>query len=254
MFINKLLHAGRGCGVRDNLYHVTLIPKSWICMRYIIILVSTAFIFTGCFTISTLDRAKLDRKPERVKTVLTSYKDTSGHTVVVYRKKNKKTLYKAVVPLDSIINDPTIKNKWFFQNADTADNFKEIFSKKSNDRKGYIHFVVFKQETQLADTAGLYKEIEKDKGLVAIYTRGMRSQDGYTKGYDKASTVSFVVKDKKDNDSTKAGVETYVIRFEPNRRKAVRYLLVPLTVGLDAVTWPFQVVVFIMLSKKVPLM
>lgn len=218
-------------------------------MKYLFILIGCSFLFTGCFTMSTLERAEQDRKPERVKSVLTSYKDTSGHIVVVYKKKNKKTLYKAVIPLDSIINDTTIKNKSFFQNACKADNFKEVYAEKRNDRKGYIHFVVFKQETQFGDTTGLYKEIEKDEQLVAKYTRDMkkRSKD------NRAATVSFVVKNEKNNDSTKSGVETYVIRFEPNRRKAIRYLLVPFTACLDAVTWPVQIVVGIILLSKVPI-
>lgn len=67
-----------------------------------------------------------------------------------------------------------------------------------------------------------------------------------TNGENKTKAVSFTV--------ITGNNEKYLITFQPQRHKNIRHLLLPLTVGLDAVTLPVQVLVGIVLFSKVPLM
>jgi hypothetical protein len=134
-------------------------------MRYIILLIGCSFLFTGCFTMSAIDRAKQDRMPERVKTVLTSYKDTSGNAVIVYKKHYRTAVYKAVVPLDSIITLYKAAEKDDLRNSDsTLANFEGVFTvQDARNKKEKQRVVLFNNETPLTDTTGLSKEIAKNE-------------------------------------------------------------------------------------------
>jgi len=220
-------------------------------MRYFFILVSSSFLFTGCFTTRTLDRARQDRMPERVKTVLSSYKDPSGNTVIIYSKYNQKSLYKAVVPLDTIISKYRAANKSDLVNHDsTIDNFNGVFSVNNKEQP----IVLFKKETPLRDTAGLYMEMKKNEHLVQHNTSKIiipvRIYGTMYKKNNKTRAASFTVQNNNQSDSGNGRNEKYIITFKPNRKKKTRYLLVPLTVGLDALSWPLQLIIgFIALSK-----
>lgn len=228
-------------------------------MRYFIILICSSFLFTGCFTMGTLDRAKQDRKPERVKSVLTSYKDTSGNTVVIYKKRNRKSLYKAVIPLDTIISKYRAANKGDLVNRDsTIDHFTGVFSvNDSKDKKQEQRIILFDNETPLSDTTGLYKEMERNEHLVCHNTgKQLMPVWVYSTSYkqnSKTRAASFTVQNSNKNDSAGSSNEKYIITFKPHRQKRVRYLLVPLTVGLDAVSWPVQIVIFFIALSKVPI-
>lgn len=219
-------------------------------MRYLLILIGSSFLFTGCFTISTLDRAKADRMPERLKEVLTSYKDSSGNAVIVYKKRYRQSVYKTVVPLDTILSKYNASGKEDLYGEDSIlENLDGVYTvKDAKNKKATQRIVLMKKETRMADTAGLYKEIarnqnlvEKHKGKTSIPTQEFRM----TKEEIKTKAVSFTVRDKNN--------KKYLITFQPQRRMPARYLLVPFTVGLDAVSWPVQIVVGLILLSKTPI-
>ena len=147
-------------------------------MRYIIILVGCTFIFTGCFTMSTLERAEQDRMPERVKKVLTSYKDISGNAVIVYKKRYRKPVYKAVVPLDTIVSTYKAANKEDLRNRDsTAENFIGVFTvTDARNKKEKQRIILFDNETTLTDTTGLHKEIAKNEYIAGKH-KGAANED-----------------------------------------------------------------------------
>ena len=219
-------------------------------MRYIVILICSSFLFTGCFTISTLDKAKEDRMPERLKEVLTSYKDSSGNAVIVYKKRYRRPVYKAVVPLDAILSKYNATGKDDLYNEDsTLENFDGVYTvKDAKNKKENQRIVLMNNETRLADKVDLYNEIakneslvEKHKGRTSIPTQNF----SMTREQIKTKAVSFTVRDKNN--------KKYLITFQPQRHMPARYLLVPFTVGLDAVSWPVQIVVGLVLLSKVPL-
>ncbi len=226
-------------------------------MRYFIILICSSFLFTGCFTMGTLDRAKQDRKPEQVKSVLTSYKDTSGNTVIIYKKRSQQLIYKTVVPLDTIINIYRAANERNLVNRDsTIVNFKGVFSVyDSKSQKQLI--ILFDNETPLNDTTGLYKEMEKNEHSVQHNTDKLTIPVwAYSASYKsniEAKVASFIVQNNNKSDSANINNEKYIITFKSHRQKKVRYLLVPLAVGLDAVTWPVQIVIGLILFSKIPI-
>jgi uncharacterized protein YceK len=227
-------------------------------MQYFFILICSSFLFTGCFTIGTLDRAKQDRMPEQVKTVLTSYKDTSGNTVVIYKKRNRKSLYKAVVPLDTIMSKYKAANESNLVNRDsTIDNFIGVFSVIDSKVIKQERIILFDNETPLRDTTGFYKEMEKNEHLVRNNTRKLFIPVWRYSTSNKANieyrVASFIVQNNNKSDNTNSSNEKYIITFKPQRPKKVRYLLVPLTVGLDAVSWPVQIVIGLILFSKVPI-
>jgi hypothetical protein len=212
-------------------------------------LICSSFLFTGCFTISTLDKAKEDRMPERVKEVLTSYKDTSGNAVIVYKKRYRRPVYKTVVRLDTILSKFRAEGKANLHNEDsTLENFDGVYTvKDAKNKKASQRIILLNNETKLTDTTGLYKEIAKNEHLVEKH-KGKTSipiQAIMTKEEIKTKAASFTVRTENN--------EKYLITFQPHRRKPIRYLLVPLMVGLDAVTWPAQIVVGLILLSKVPL-
>jgi hypothetical protein len=218
-------------------------------MRYIAMLICSSFLFTGCFTISTLDRAKQDKMPERVKEVLTSYKDSSGNAVIVYKKRYRRPVYKAVVPLDTILNKYNAAGKADVIYEDsTLENFDGVYTvKDAKNKKETQRIILLSKETRMTDTAGLHKEIAKNEHLVAKH-KGKTSIPTVGVGMKeeiKTKAVSFTVSDKNNNK--------YLITFQPRRHMPARYLLVPLTVGLDAVSWPVQIVVGLILLSKVPI-
>lgn len=219
-------------------------------MRYIIMLICSSFLFTGCFTISTIDKAKEDRLPERVKEVLSSYKDTSGNAVIVYKKCYRTAVYKAVLPVDTIVSIYNASGKENFFNKDsTLQNFEGVFTVgDAKNKKEKQHIILFNNETRLNDTTGLHKEIvknehlvEKHKGKTSIPTEDF----SMTREEIKTKASTFTV--KTDNN------EKYLITFQPRRHQPVRYLLVPFTVGLDAVSLPVQIVVMLMRLSKLPI-
>ena len=151
-------------------------------MRYLLLLIGSSFLFTGCFlTITTLDRAKEDRMPERLKEVLTSYKDSSGNAVIVYKKRYRRSVYKTVVPLDTILSKYSASGAEDFHSEDsTCENLDGVYTvKDAKNRKATQRIVLLKKETRMTDTAGLYKEmarneylVEKHKGKTSIPTQG----------------------------------------------------------------------------------
>lgn len=219
-------------------------------MRYIVILICSSFLFTGCFTISTLDKAKEDRMPERLKEVLTSYKDSSGNAVIVYKKRYRRPVYKAVVPLDTILSKYNAAGKKDLYSKDSIlMNLDGVYTvKDEKNKKATQQIVLLKKETRMTDTAGLHKEIARNEYLVEKYKgkTSIPAQDfSMTREEVKTKAVSFTVRDKNN--------KKYLIAFQPQRHMPARYLLVPFTVGLDAVSWPVQIVVGIILLSKVPL-
>ena len=219
-------------------------------MRYLYILICSSFLFTGCFTVSTLDRAKEDRMPERLKKVLTSYRDSSGNAVIVYKKRYRRSVYKTVVPLDTILSKLGASGKEGFRNEDsTWENLDGVYTvKDAKNKKATQQIVLLKNETRMTDTAGLYKEIarneylvEKHKGKTSIPTQ----EFCMTTEEIKTKAVSFTVRDKNN--------KKYLITFQPQRRMPARYLLVPFTVGLDVVSFPVQMVLVFMLLPKNPI-
>ena len=188
--------------------------------------------------------------PERLKEVLTSYKDSSGNAVIVYKKRYRRSVYKAVVPLDTILNKYNATGKDDLHNEDsTLENFDGVYTvKDAKNKKATRQIVLLKNETRMTDTAGLHNEIaknenlvEKHKGKTSIPTQGfcMMTEEIKTKA------VSFTVSDKNN--------KKYLITFQPQRHMPARYLLVPFTVGLDAVSWPVQIVLVFMLLPKTPI-
>lgn len=171
-------------------------------MKYLAILICSSFLCTGCFfTINTLDKAKQDRMPERVKEVLTSYKDTSGNAVIIYKKRYRRPVYKAVVPLDSILNKYDATGKEGFLNKDsTLGNLHGVFTvKDAKNKKATQRIVLLKKETRMTDTAGLHNEIAKNEHLVEKH-KGKTSipaqKFSMTREEIKTKAVSFTVRDK----------------------------------------------------------
>lgn len=220
-------------------------------MKYIAILICSSFLLTGCFfTITTLDRAKEDRMPERVKKVLTSYKDSSGNAVIVYKKRYRRSVYKTVVPLDTILSKYNATGNEDLHNEDsTLENLDGVYTvKDAKNKKATQQIVLLKKETRMTDTAGLHKEIarnehlvEKHKGKTSIPTEGVCLITEEI----KKKAVSFTVRDKNN--------KKYLITFQPQRHMPARYLLVPFTVGLDVVSFPVQIVLVFMLLPKTPI-
>ena len=219
-------------------------------MRYIALLICSSFLFTGCFTISTLDKAKEDRMPERVKEVLTSYKDTSGNAVIVYKKRYRRPVYKTVVPLDTILSKFEAGGKSYLYNVDsTLQNFDGVYTvKDAKNKKAKQLIILLNNETKLTDTAGLYKEIAKNEHLVQKHkgkTSIPTANFSMTREEIKTKAASFTVRTEGD--------KKYLITVQPHRRKPVRYLLVPFTVGLDLVSWPVQIVIGLVFLSKTPI-
>lgn len=219
-------------------------------MRYIVILICSSFLFTGCFTVSTLDRAKEDRMPERLKKVITSYKDSSGNTVIVYKKRYRRWVYKTVVPLDTILSKYSATGKEGLRNEDSIwTNLDGVYTvKDTRNKKATRQIVLLKNETRMSDTAGLYQEIarnehlvEKHKGKTSIPTQ----EYCMTAEQIRTKAVSFTVSDKNN--------KIYLITFQPQRHMPARYLLVPFTVGLDVVSFPVQLVLVFVLLPKTPI-
>lgn len=216
-------------------------------MRYIALLICSSFLFTGCFTMSTLDKAKEDRMPERVKEVLTSYKDTSGNAVIVYKKRYRRPVYKTIVPLDTILSKFKAEGKNDLHNEDsTIENFDGVYTVKNAKNKNANQLIILlNKETKLTDTAGLYKEIGKNEHLVQKHKgKTFIPAEGFsmTREQIKTKAASFTV--------ITEGDKKYLITFQPHRRKPIRYLLVPFTVGLDAVSWPVQIIIGLVFLSK----
>jgi hypothetical protein len=220
-------------------------------MRYIAILIGSSFLLTGCFlTTTTLDRAKEDRMPERLKEVISSYKDSSGNTVIVYKKRYRRSVYKAVVPFDTIISKYNASGREDPHSEDsTLENLDGVYTvKDAKNKKATQQIVLLKKETRMTDTTGLHKEIarnehlvEKHKGKTSIPTQEICLLTEEI----KKKAVSFTVRDKNN--------KKYLITFQPQRHMPARYLLVPFTVGLDVVSFPIQIVLVFMLLPKTPI-
>jgi hypothetical protein len=188
--------------------------------------------------------------PERLKEVLTSYKDTSGNAVIVYKKRYRRSVYKTVVPLDTILSKYKAEGGDYLHNKDsTIVNFDGVYTvKDANNKKANQLIVLLNKETKLTDTAGLYKEIAKNEHLVEKHkgkTSVPAEEFNMTGEQIKTKAASFTV--------ITEGDKKYLITFQPHRRKPVRYLLVPFTVGLDAVSWPVQIVIGLVLLSKIPI-
>ncbi|HEY8897177.1 MAG TPA: hypothetical protein VIM79_20275, partial [Niastella sp.] len=83
--------------------------------------------------------------------------------------------------------------------------------------------------------------VAKHKGKTSIPTAGF----SMTREQIKTKAASFTV--------ITEGNKKYLITFQPHRHKPIRYLLVPFTVGLDAVSWPIQIVIGLVILSKTPL-
>src|SRR5690242_13228573 len=124
-------------------------------MRTIILLICSGLLFTSCITSKTLHNAKLDRKKEQVDRLLTSYKDSAGSVVIVYTKKYDPAFYKAVIPIDSIINVYlNAKNIDYVNKNRDISNYKGVlFTSMINKEHGFQRIVLFNNETPLNDTS-----------------------------------------------------------------------------------------------------
>jgi hypothetical protein len=206
---------------------------------------------TGCFTVKTVKKAKLDKKSESADSVLTSYKDLNGNTIIIYTKRNNKTIYKIVEPVDTIISNYRKGKTIDLINYDTTiSNFKGVFfTGNVNGEKGFQRIIYFDKETTFSDTSNLHQEIGKNENLVRILTNEiiipMEESDSTKQNkYITTKVVGFILKPISRNDNNSIRKETYIIAFEPRKRKYSRYFLLPLTVGLDGITLPFQIIFY----------
>lgn len=217
-------------------------------IRSLLLLLSSALFLTGCFTSNLLYQCEQDKKPEHVKALLSSYKDSVGNTTIVYTKRHKKKVYKEVVALDTIISrfDRT-DVRWFFYDKN-IDNFKDLTVKNfAIDTNNMYGLVYLKTETPLKDTAGLYLEKQRDQHLVRICKKRtpFPSRISHKNTYESQDrAVAFIVQYDPDASRHKVTSNTYRIAIAPQRRNRKRYLLVPFTAVADAITAPFQAVYY----------
>jgi hypothetical protein len=131
----------------------------------------------------------------------------------------------------------------------TLENFEGVFTMPdARNKKEKQRIVLFNNETPLTDTAGLSKEIAKNEHIAERHTgKTVIPAEGslIIKDEIKTKAASFTVKTPNK--------EKYLVTFQPRRHKNIRYLLVPMTVGLDAVTWPVQIVIGLIALSKVPI-
>ena len=219
-------------------------------LQYGIILLVYCSCLTGCFTSETLKKAKTDRKNEQASRVLSSYNDTNGNTTIIYTKRNKKDIYKIVVPAGSIISQYQEYKTIDWVNTDTTiANFRGVFyTENINGEKGFQRIICLNRENRLSDTSNLYLEIEKNNNLVTLLTNKVSIQvnqyDSIRTRFMKTKPAGFVLQPITRTDLKHPRQETYIIAVEPHRKKHTRYLLLPLTVALDALTSPLQILYF----------
>ena len=204
---------------------------------------------TGCITISTIDKAKFDKKPEKAESILSSYKDNDGNTTIIYTKTRGSQIYKFSQPVDSIIEAYRKSRALDLVNPVLESNFKGVFyTANVNNEKGYQRMLLFDQEMKMKDTSGLADEISSNRNIVngldeKILMPFPLENNAHAFKYLRSKGVAFMV-DIDSADNTFGRKEQYVILFRPHRRSYARYLLVPLTAGLDVITSPFQLIFF----------
>jgi hypothetical protein len=206
---------------------------------------------TSCFTVNNIKKAKLDRKPQIVDSILSSYKDYNGNVNIVYTKQRSKNLYKSVIPVDTIIQRYRQAKTIDFINTDTAiKDFKGVFfAENINNQKGFQRLIYFQRENAYADTSKLFKDIENNKNVVHVVTSKIvvpvfEADTTIIKSHTKSKVVAFIVTPDNNSMIDLNRQETYIAVFEPNKKKYSRYFLTPLTVGLDVATLPGQILFY----------
>lgn len=229
-------------------------------MRSCFLLIIVCPLFAGCFTISTLNKAKFDRKPETADSILTSYREPAGNIIIIYTKPSSRHIYKVSQPVDSIIMAYRNAKQIDLVNPDAGSPFKGVFFTESiNGEKGYQRILLFEEESALMDTTGLAQAISYNENIAKpvhgkFYIPVSPVDSSNEVQRIRGRSVSFVL-NTGVHDSSAARKETYVIAMQPRRRKYTRYLLLPLTVAADAITLPFQAVglgTLCLVGKRVP--
>lgn len=216
-------------------------------MRTYFWLIIVCPLLTGCFTVTTIDKAKFDRRSERANSILTSYKDNYGNTIVIYTKRGSSHIYRFSQPVDSIITAYRKSQKFQLVNFSAETIFKGVFyTSEINNEPGFQRMLLFDQEFKMKDTAGLMKEISDDSNIAKvlhqkIYIPIYPADNGAGFQLIRSKAVGFILPMDSSNNNSK---QRYVIVLQPQRRRYTRYLLLPVTVAVDAITSPFQIIVF----------
>jgi hypothetical protein len=218
-------------------------------MRSHILLIMACPLFAGCFTITTINKAKFDTKAETADSVLSSYKDDKGNLSIIYTKPASRYIYKLSQPIDSIVTVYRKSKTIDLVNPEAESAFKGVFfTDNVNGEKGYQRLVLFDDGNRMTDTAGLAQEMGYNKNIAKVLHARLYIPVGRIDTVNamqrvRTRAVSFVL-NIDVGDSSVARKETYLVVLQPRKRKYSRYLLLPLTVGLDAITLPVQAFVF----------
>jgi hypothetical protein len=253
----------RSNGALTDLNLLDILPVNLAAfMQSYFLLIIFCPLFAGCFTISAINKAKLDKKPETADSVLTSYKENDGNITIIYSKPSNRHIYKISQPIDSIIIAYRNSHTLDLVNPNAGSVFKGVFfTENVNQQRGYQRVILFEKETPLTDTTGLAQAIGYNRNLAKplhekFYIPIGQIDTSDTAQRERRKSVSFVL-NMDLRDSAAARKEMYLIVLQPQRRKYTRYLLLPATVALDAITLPFQVIGFGILwlldKKKIPL-
>lgn len=220
-------------------------------MKYYLVLIFISFLFASCFTINNIRKARSDRKPEIVDSILTSYKDDKGNLHIIYTKQKDKHIYGSVIPVDTIISRYRQAKTIDLINIDTTikDHRGVFFTENINNQRGFQRLIYYSQEYTYPDTSDLSREIKNNEGVVDVIGDKMsiplfESDTTIATKYISSKVVAFKLRSQNENTDSLKRKEMYVVVFEPRKKKYARYLLTPLTVGLDVVTLPGQIIYY----------
>ena len=179
--------------------------------------------FTSCFTAQTIEKAKLDRKSETVKKVLSSYYDENKNTNIIYTKRGSNKTYKVFLPIDSTFREYRESKEVNWGNVDSINNFKGVFfTENINNERGFQRTILLGSEIAIPDSLNLREEIAHDRGVAESYNKKhytLISPNDPELEYKEinAKSISFIIH-VNNSDSLYLRKETYLISFIPKRK------------------------------------
>jgi hypothetical protein len=222
-------------------------PPDTLIIRWphVLLLMLSACLFAGCFTVSTVKKARLDRKQEFADTVYALCKDPEGIMRLYFGGQHEK--YRLTVPFDSIISHYQQAKSIEYTSNRFGGNFLGVYYLEDvNGEKGFQRLMLFKNAevvTAVPEQGCLATEqavaVKRIKEHIRVPVKLLDSTVKTDIYAVDTKPAAFMV------DPAGAGYQKkYIIAIMPDKKKYSRYLLTPLTAGLDIVTLPFQLIMF----------
>jgi hypothetical protein len=242
-------------------------------MRYAYLCLVCIFLHS-CYTVTLLDNADLDRKSEKIKKVHSAYFDSSHQLIINFEARLdgswKKRPYNIRVNVDSGLQsfDQPLKKHYYYTiklKGDTSKtNLKSAYPSLFNATKKEFLCLEYKRQCLnqgflLADTAVSFLStvVYADKAFSNTYKLNNNDTLIREKRLEANAKFSRIVF---ESDSLlKSGIKNHkdygiAVHIEPSqKRRYIRYLLLPGTVVADIVTFPVQVIIALKLLSKMPI-